>query len=57
MVRWRLGDKDDARRWYDKAVEWTAKNDAYNDDLRRLRVEAAELLKVEDQPKPVPMSK
>jgi len=44
MIRWRAGDKPDALRWYDKAVEWMAKNDAYSDELRRLKVEAAELL-------------
>jgi tetratricopeptide (TPR) repeat protein len=44
MIRWRAGDKPDALRWYDKAVEWMVKNDAYNDELRRLKIEAAELL-------------
>jgi tetratricopeptide (TPR) repeat protein len=43
MTQWRLGNTKGARQWFDKAVEWMAKNDAYNDDLRRLRSEAAEL--------------
>src|SRR5262249_46519626 len=26
MAHWRLGHKDEARRWYDRAVEWMDKN-------------------------------
>ncbi|MGI8980174.1 MAG: protein kinase domain-containing protein [Pirellulaceae bacterium] len=46
LVRWQAGDKVGARQWYEKAVEWMAKNDVHNDELRRLRAEAAELLGV-----------
>ena len=44
MTRWQLGDKDEARKWYDKAVEWMEKNSPDNEELRRFRAEAAELL-------------
>jgi serine/threonine protein kinase/tetratricopeptide (TPR) repeat protein len=44
MARWQLGDKDEARTWYDKAVEWMDKNEPKNEELLRFRAEAAELL-------------
>jgi hypothetical protein len=40
-----LGEKDVARTWYDKAVAWMDKNKSQDEDeLRRFRTEAAELL-------------
>jgi tetratricopeptide (TPR) repeat protein len=44
MAEWQLGNKDAARNWYEKAVAWMDKNKAKDDDLRRFRAEAAELL-------------
>jgi tetratricopeptide (TPR) repeat protein len=44
MAHWKLGEKDKAREWYDKAVEWMDKNEPNNEELRRFRAEAAELL-------------
>jgi superkiller protein 3 len=49
MAHWRLGEKDRAREWYDQAVEWMDKNEPKNEELRRFRAEAAELLKVEEK--------
>jgi tetratricopeptide (TPR) repeat protein len=46
MAHWRLGDKEQARKWYDKAVEWTDKNRPGDPELRRFREEAAEVLGV-----------
>jgi len=46
MAHWQLGDKEEARRWYDRAAEWMDKNRAENADLRRFRAEAEELLKI-----------
>src|SRR5262249_8932185 len=37
MAHWKLGAKDEARKWYDKAVEWMDKNAKDNDELRRFR--------------------
>ena len=44
MAHWQLGNKDEARKWYDKAVEWMDKNAATNPELVRFRVEASELV-------------
>jgi tetratricopeptide (TPR) repeat protein len=46
MAHWRLGQKEEARPWYDKAVQWMEKNAAKNVELRRLRDEAEELMGV-----------
>lgn len=47
MAHWQLDQKDEARKWYDRAVEWMDENQPNNLDLRRFRAEAAELLKIE----------
>ena len=57
MAHWKLGEKEEARKWYDRAVTWMDKNSPNDEELRRFREEAAKLLKVEDPSKPVPMSK
>ena len=44
MAHWQLGKKDEARQWYDKAVKRMNKNEPGNEDIRRFRIEAAELL-------------
>jgi tetratricopeptide (TPR) repeat protein len=43
MAYWRLGKKDEARQWYDKAAQWMEKNKA-DDELRGFRAEADALL-------------
>jgi tetratricopeptide (TPR) repeat protein len=60
MAHWRLGDREKARDWYDKAVAWMDKLKPDNlelarfraeyDDLKCFRAEAAELLGVKDLP-------
>jgi uncharacterized protein HemY len=52
MAHWQLGEKDEARKWYDKAVEWTDKNQPDNEELRRFRAEAAELLGITEPQAP-----
>jgi serine/threonine protein kinase/Flp pilus assembly protein TadD len=47
------GNGKDARQWYDRAVEWMDKNKPGDED-RRLRAEAAALMKIEDKPKVKP---
>src|SRR5262249_1574765 len=49
MAHWQLGEKDKARQWYDRAVEWMDKNQPKNEDLRRFRAEAAELLELKEK--------
>jgi tetratricopeptide (TPR) repeat protein len=44
MAHWQLGEKDKARAWYDRAVQWMDKSPPKNEELRRFRAEAAELL-------------
>jgi serine/threonine protein kinase/tetratricopeptide (TPR) repeat protein len=44
MIHWRLGNKDLARQAYDQTVQWMEKHNAEDEELRRFRDEAAELL-------------
>ncbi len=44
MAHWQLDEKDEARKWYDQAVEWMEKNKPQGDELKRFRAEATELL-------------
>jgi tetratricopeptide (TPR) repeat protein len=44
MAHWQLGDKEQARRWYDKAVCWMDQHRPKDKELRRFRDEAAALL-------------
>jgi serine/threonine protein kinase/Flp pilus assembly protein TadD len=47
MAHWQLGEKEQARQWYDRAMRWMEKNQSKNDELHRFRSEAAELLGIE----------
>jgi tetratricopeptide (TPR) repeat protein len=47
MAHWQLDEKEEARKRYDQAVEWMDKNRPKNEELRRFRAEAAELLELE----------
>jgi tetratricopeptide (TPR) repeat protein len=49
MAHWQLGEKDEARNWYDQAVQWMEKNKQQYDELKRFREEAAELLGVKEK--------
>jgi Flp pilus assembly protein TadD/serine/threonine protein kinase len=44
MAHWKLGEKEEARTWFDRAVQWMDKNQPGNEELGRFRAEAAELL-------------
>ena len=53
MAHWQLGNKEQARKWYDQAVAWLEKNKEqlekqkrYKEELLRFRAEAAALLEV-----------
>jgi len=50
MCHWQLGEKDVARKWYDKAVLWMDEQQPNDQELRRFRTEAADLLGI-SQPK------
>ena len=49
MAHWHLGNKDQARSWFDQAVSWMDKNQPENEELRRFRAEAAELLGLKEK--------
>jgi serine/threonine protein kinase/Flp pilus assembly protein TadD len=49
MAHWQLGDKGQARQWYAQAVREMAKHDPKNEELRRFRTEAAQLLGVKEE--------
>jgi hypothetical protein len=44
MAHWQLGGKSEARKWYDQGVQWMEKHKPHDDELRRFRAEAAQLL-------------
>jgi serine/threonine protein kinase/uncharacterized protein HemY len=46
MARWQLGDKEQARTWYNRAVQWMEKTQPRNDELRLFRQEAEALLRI-----------
>jgi tetratricopeptide (TPR) repeat protein len=52
-AHWHLGDKEEARRWYDKAVDWMDKHKSNDKDLARFRAEAAKLIGSESEDKSV----
>ena len=49
MAHWQLGDKPQARSWYEKAIPWMEKNQPKNEELIRFRAEAAALLGVNEK--------
>jgi tetratricopeptide (TPR) repeat protein len=50
MAQWRLGNRDKAQTWFDRAVQWMDKHKPQDDELRRLRAEAETI--VAKSPKP-----
>jgi serine/threonine protein kinase len=57
MIHGRLGEKEQARKWYDQAVQWMEQNAPDNSELKHLRTElkniraeAAELLGIKESP-------
>ncbi|HSQ55464.1 MAG TPA: protein kinase, partial [Gemmata sp.] len=54
MVNWKLDRKGEARKWYDRAVEWIVKKRYKEAELLRFRAEAAELLRIVDGPEVAP---
>jgi WD40 repeat protein/serine/threonine protein kinase len=50
MAHWKHGNKDEAHRWYGKAVQWMDKNKPQDEELARFRAEAATLLGIKIDP-------
>jgi tetratricopeptide (TPR) repeat protein len=44
MAEWQLGQKDQARDWFDKSVKWMEKHKPRDSELDRMRTEAAALM-------------
>ncbi len=44
MAHWRLGEREQARMWFDRAVRWMDQHKPHDDELRRFRAEAKALL-------------
>jgi len=49
MALERRGEHEEARQWFDKAVEWMAKQEFPDPDLPRYRAEAAALLGIQER--------
>jgi tetratricopeptide (TPR) repeat protein len=49
MAHWKLGAEDEARQWYSRAVQWMEKNDPKNEELRWIRTETEEVLRIKKQ--------
>jgi tetratricopeptide (TPR) repeat protein len=44
MAHWRQGDRDKARTWFDRAVQWMDRHSPHDHELRRFRAEAEAVL-------------
>jgi tetratricopeptide (TPR) repeat protein len=49
MAHWKLGEQEQARKEYQQAVQWMEKKHPKNEELRRFRTEAEELLKISEK--------
>ena len=54
MMHWKLDRKGEARKWYDRAVEWIVMKRYKEAELLRFRAEAAELMRIADGPEVAP---
>lgn len=52
MAHWQLGDKEEAREWYQKAIRRMDKNAPRDEELRRFQAEAEDLLCIKETQKP-----
>jgi tetratricopeptide (TPR) repeat protein len=50
MAHWQEGDRDQARQWYDRAVQWMEKNKPGFEELRHIQAEATALLGIKNEP-------
>ena len=49
MAHGQLGEKEKAREFYDRAVQWMDKNQPTHEELRRFRAETSELLGLKEK--------
>jgi tetratricopeptide (TPR) repeat protein len=46
VAHWQLGNKEEARKWHDQAVQWMEKNGPQDESFRGFRTEAEKLLEL-----------
>jgi tetratricopeptide (TPR) repeat protein len=51
MAHWQAGDHGLARQWYLRAVKWMEENTKENEELKRFRAEAEELMGISNEAK------
>jgi tetratricopeptide (TPR) repeat protein len=49
MAHYQLGNSAEAQKWYRRAEDWMSKHQPQDDELRRFRAEARELLEIEEK--------
>jgi tetratricopeptide (TPR) repeat protein len=47
MVHWQLSKRDEARKWYERAIEWMEKNQPQDPEVRAFQVETEQMLGVQ----------
>jgi Flp pilus assembly protein TadD len=52
MAYWQTGEKDKARRAYEQGIQWMEKHRPNDEEFRRFRAEAGELLQIDDKKQP-----
>ena len=52
MAHWQKGDNDEGRKWYTQAIEWMEKHRSRDQELRRFRAEAEDLMGIADSRMP-----
>jgi tetratricopeptide (TPR) repeat protein len=52
MAHWQLGEKEEARKWRQQAIDWTNKHAPVDEELRRFQIEAQELIREQAIPRP-----
>jgi hypothetical protein len=52
MAHWQLGQPEEARVWYDKAIVWMEKHEPTNDELQRVRAAATGLIGISGASRP-----
>ncbi len=49
MSHWQLGEREQARHWFDQAVQWINTNQPDDDEIRRVQAEAEKLMGITNQ--------
>ena len=52
MAHWQQGNQDEARQWYQRAVEWMELKKLNDEELLRFRAEAEQLMGISEADQP-----